>query len=598
MNMNQIHRIILHSSDFTTIYSDAGRTFATAFIAKFNAHFGTSRTVVSATVVSTTYYGCPLFNYDGSDSDYLYLMFQDYIYNNTHRAMARILYTLDGGTTFSIVNCYYPTFGNSKEPSATSTEVASIFTANYTISNKYPICICFFPVPTGYALGSMFDTRSDVSVTEATISDGVPKTSLYFLKCKDSSGVISTGIVSHEAYYAKANVPKIESWANRSLMKSFSTVAGTNATSFDLELSACRIMGEAIFDVYICYMPTHAIDIHSGDGLVSFFFTSNTSVYDQPIAEFIQINSKKYLTTFHNYNPDDYFNIMFEEPDGYTPPAKQKIWRKLTDISLNNWIFWSKDNKIHLLNADASGDTANYAYYTWVDDTYTLVEYMTNLADYIPDYNGGAAVIGNDVWICGGISDDNYGKKIVYKLTDPSNYVELPLQRTSSIDPSYTYYPVNFNNQLHVLVYGDGVTYTEYIKHYKWNGTSWVFVANVLYANSSSDLAISCRSDGDTIYICNRYGIKYYTGVEGWRSKSYPFSGTLDSNYLPALIIVNGFLHLIHNPRNYSYNEHYVLKDGAWEKLDNTPFFGGDNQRYIEHNGEIHRFYSTHYVWK
>ena len=136
-------------------------------------------------------------------------------------------------------------------------------------------------------------------------------------------------------------------------------------------------------------------------------------------------------------------------------------------------------------------------------------------------------------------------------------------------------------NQIHILG-GNGQgsgSDPSYLKHYKWNGSSWVFVSTLPY-NFYGGSAVSYAGE---IHIFGSDYSNAYNKHYKWDGSSWVSASSIPYNFTHGKAIVwNGSIHLLGSLNSSGYRKHYKWDRTSWTEVSTLPidFYYGSAVAY------------------
>ena len=139
---------------------------------------------------------------------------------------------------------------------------------------------------------------------------------------------------------------------------------------------------------------------------------------------------------------------------------------------------------------------------------------------------------------------------------------------------------VVLNGEIHIL--GSGYS-GDYIKHYKWNGTSWTSVSTLpfhFYNGAAVVLNGEIHILGGIIYPTKHYK---FDGSSWSEVSTLPYSF-----YDGSAVVLNGEIHILGSSSSSSeYTNHYKFDGTSWINVSTLPYFFYSGSAVV-FNNEIH----------
>ena len=286
-DMTVPHRFYIDKDSYPTgSFHSVSEIIATAIRSAYNEILGVDAPLVRLGQYYGTY-GVQLLNYDGNSlSNDLYLAVTAGTSTDTY--YLSIAY-FSSGTLKHYVGL---TDGNLKEPSVT---FRTMFQSNasWKWSNKYPFCICFYPVKNGYSIGSFYDSRSDSTLVENAMHNGIPKGNFYVLRCTDNDDVVHTGVLRPGASEGIGILaPTIQ---DMSLLFDGGGYGFINTNSMT-DAVCCKVLGEASFDAYTLKFPSSQLGTFKNAPIREIYHVTHENA-TSPTVDYFTYKGKTYETT-------------------------------------------------------------------------------------------------------------------------------------------------------------------------------------------------------------------------------------------------------------------------------------------------------------
>ena len=208
----------------------------------------------------------------------------------------------------------------------------------------------------------------------------------------------------------------------------------------------------------------------------------------------------------------------------------------------------------------------------FTNESYSLNESVSTLPYNF--YGGCAVVYNNEIHILGGSDSSNYTKHYKWNGSSWVTVSTLPY-------PFYRGCAVVYNNEIHIL--GTDSSNSSSLKfHYKWNGSSWVTVSTLPY-----DFANGCAVVyNNEIHILgsNNGSTKHYK----WNGSSWTSVSTLPYNFANGCAVVyNNEIHIMGTDHSSDDTKHYKYNGSSWTNVSTLPYNFRQGSAVV-YNNEIH----------
>jgi len=550
MDLNRNYRIVLNpnniphdSSNYVTMDS-----FIDSFTNLYNSTFNISITpiIVETGSTNTKQYLYPLFEYDGSISDFFYIsILFNVSYDYPEKATSFRLQTVHKETDNS-----YIVFGNVDKnynlmDSSSSGGLDFYYMSKYTFNGASYIGLTIFPTKSGYLFSGFADRRGSSSQTAA--EKGVSSYNILFNKCNldDDNKTISTVALYSDGKNIVKNVSRQINPSTNKIVNGAKQYA--NATNYGMTYGVMeKYIGNILTDdVYVLSMA-------SGDMMQVFNQTSYSHQLTPYVKNKLLINDKKYC--FTTYGATYRLAFLFEGKDNLFPYNSE--WKALTSVpgTLLDWYFMSDSDKIYFLSADSHDynyiRVHNHYIYdgnSWSEPSQISLPQIYRCIAY-----------NNELYIIY-ITNESPRRMLFAKMNNYEDYIVVPEYTSSNAaTPTLCIY----NNELYLILYRSGSS--GWIHFYKYNGTGFDLITDS-FPNISSNINSTTEHDDGCLYVNNKNTIFKYDGNSWTTFASLPFS---PSSGKFGIISCDGYIHCILVGTSTTYR--YVY-DGSWVRLYDYP---------------------------